>query len=237
MARYRLVCFPYAGAGAAAFRGWGAAAPPQLEVFAVQSPGREDAASAPPFETWRAYIDAGADALGRLPPGRVAVYGHSLGALAALDVAAAASRAGVDIAGVFVAARPWPGRPDATAPSLDDADSLSDDALAARLANVYGDQSPGLAHADVRAVAAPVLRADIRLLRQYAYNGPARLAAPLTAYAGARDPITSAADLDAWRAETLSGFRMRIFDGGHFFLNNRRDEILADIASQLETTS
>ena len=234
MARFRLVCFPYAGAGAAAFRGWGAAAPPQLEVFAVQPPGREDAASAPPFETWRAYIDASVDALGRLPPGPIAIYGHSLGALAALDVAAAAAHADVDIVGVFVAARPWPGRPDPSAPSLDDADSLPDDALAARLADVYGDQPPGLAHADVRAVAAPVLRADMRLLRAYAYDSPARLTAPLTVYAGAGDPVTSAANLDDWRAETLSGFRIRIFDGGHFFLNDRRNEILSDIASQLE---
>ncbi|MFJ6381187.1 thioesterase domain-containing protein [Kitasatospora sp. NPDC092039] len=35
-------CFPYAGAGASVFRGWGAGLPEGVEAFAVQLPGRED---------------------------------------------------------------------------------------------------------------------------------------------------------------------------------------------------
>ena len=46
--RLRLFCFPYSGAGASAFRGWGDAMP-SLDVCAVQAPGRESRLREPPF--------------------------------------------------------------------------------------------------------------------------------------------------------------------------------------------
>src|SRR5262245_10924381 len=40
-ARLRLFCFPYAGGGASAFRGWPPGLPAEIETLAVQPPGRE----------------------------------------------------------------------------------------------------------------------------------------------------------------------------------------------------
>jgi medium-chain acyl-[acyl-carrier-protein] hydrolase len=40
-ARMRLFCFPYAGAGAGAYREWPMLLPRDIEVVAVQLPGRE----------------------------------------------------------------------------------------------------------------------------------------------------------------------------------------------------
>src|SRR5882762_8606158 len=46
--RLRLICLPYAGAGASAYRRWPEVAPPGVEIVAVQLPGREDRIREPP---------------------------------------------------------------------------------------------------------------------------------------------------------------------------------------------
>jgi surfactin synthase thioesterase subunit len=37
----------------------------------------------------------------------------------------------------------------------------------------------------------------------------------------------------AWRDQTLSDFRARMFDGGHFYLDARRDELVAQLGVDL----
>ncbi len=41
-ARLRLFCFPHAGGGASAYKTWGDNLPEEIEVCAIQLPGRED---------------------------------------------------------------------------------------------------------------------------------------------------------------------------------------------------
>ncbi|MZE55068.1 hypothetical protein GTY86_28075, partial [Streptomyces sp. SID5770] len=45
--RLRLLCFPYAGMGASLYRSWPGLLPEDVEVVAVQPPGREDRARDP----------------------------------------------------------------------------------------------------------------------------------------------------------------------------------------------
>ena len=40
-ARVRLFCFPHAGAGASVYRRWPAGLPADVELWAIQAPGRE----------------------------------------------------------------------------------------------------------------------------------------------------------------------------------------------------
>lgn len=48
-AQHRLFCLPHPGAGAAEFAEWGPLLPPEIEVIAIQLPGREDRISEPAF--------------------------------------------------------------------------------------------------------------------------------------------------------------------------------------------
>ena len=49
-AKLRLFCFPYAGGGASIYRGWPDELPHEIEVCAVQLPGRETRMHEQPFE-------------------------------------------------------------------------------------------------------------------------------------------------------------------------------------------
>src|SRR5690349_1583466 len=62
-ARFRLFCFPYAGGGASLFRNWANRLPGEIEVCAVQLPGREDRLTEPAFTRMPLLVEALASVL------------------------------------------------------------------------------------------------------------------------------------------------------------------------------
>jgi surfactin synthase thioesterase subunit len=232
MASMSLLCIPFAGGGAGAFRTWAPRLPAFVELYAVQLPGREDSLNAAPLLEWRPMQIALIGEFARLPPRPTAIFGHSLGAVMALELARwmHAAQPG-RLRHLFVAGRPWPGQ---STDERSDLLALDDDAFLDALDRQYGSLSSSLAHPEIRELALPTLRADIRLLDSFRYETAQPLDCPLTVYGGTADPATDAENLDAWRCETTGPFRVRMFGGAHFFLETQRDELIADIAASLQ---
>lgn len=219
MASCRLVVVPFAGAGAGAFAGWGPLLAPSIEAYALQLPGREELGGSSAFTDWGAMIADARAAVAALPPGPLAFFGHSLGALIALELA---RHSGVRAAHLFCAARPWPGAPAPDAPF--DIDRTSD---------TYGAPPPSFDNPEIRDYALPILKADLALLKSYAYGGAPRLACPLTVFAGDADPVTRAADLTQWSRETTGRTDIVTFPGGHYFLATERARLTSEISARL----
>ena len=85
----RLFCFPYAGAGAVAYRPWISALAPAASVSPVRLPGRETRTQEPPFESMSALVEALESALAPHLDRPFAFYGHSMGAAIAFELARA----------------------------------------------------------------------------------------------------------------------------------------------------
>lgn len=87
-ARTRVLCFPHAGGGTATYRSWAPLAS-ELEVWAVALPGREHRFGEPATSSVRERVARIADdcleELGAALP--VVLFGHSMGALLAFEVA------------------------------------------------------------------------------------------------------------------------------------------------------
>mgnify|MGYP000943659476 CR=1 FL=1 len=231
MASLRLLCLPYAGAGASLFRGWPDGLPAHVEAYAAQFPGREERLAEPPITEWARMLDALVAAVQRLHPQPTAIFGHSLGALAGHALALRLAGIGdPPLVHVFVSARPWPGHcAAAAAPAW----SVDEDGLLAGMAARFGPLPASLSHPDIREVLLPVLRADLRLLEDHRDQPGPPLACPLTVFAGSHDPSTPPPSLEGWRAGTTAGFAIERFDGGHFFIESHRRELLAAIAARL----
>lgn len=232
MASLRLLCIPFAGGGALAFRDWPALLPLHVEAFAVQLPGREDRLREPALDDWQPMMTALVDAVAPLPRMPTAIFGHSLGAVIALELARwmQARQPGL-LRHAFASGRPWPG---ATTAERRDLHALPDDALLQALDRQYGSLATSLSHPDIREMTLPILRADLRLLDSYRYAPSPPLACPLTVYAGSDDPMTSALAIEGWREETSGAFEARTFDGGHFFLESHREALVAELAARLQ---
>ena len=100
----------------------------------------------------------------------------------------------------------------------------------------YGSLSTSLSHPDIRDLTLPILRADLRLLDSYRYAESPALDCPLTVFAGIDDPMISAENLEGWRHETQSRFRVRMLDATHFFIDSHRTQLVADIGFYLDAS-
>jgi medium-chain acyl-[acyl-carrier-protein] hydrolase len=79
----------------------------------------------------------------------------------------------------------------------------------------------------------PTLRADTALFRNYVYSEDAPLNCPIRAYGGCDDPNVTRKHLEAWGRQTTSSFALRMFPGGHFFLQSERAAFLEALARDL----
>ncbi|MEU7578414.1 alpha/beta fold hydrolase [Streptomyces sp. NPDC041068] len=228
--RVRLVCFPHAGGTASFFRTWPDGLPGDVEVLAVRYPGREDRIAEPCATSMREFVDAVTADLLPSADRPLALFGHSMGASVAHEVAhRLASEHGRAPAALLVSARSAPHR--LRRSGLGD---LDDDALITHVRGRGAPSSAALDHPELRELALPVLRADYRMLDAYAGTATTRpLAVPVTAYYGEGDEGQSEPEAFAWSAVAGAGFAARGFAGDHFYLVPREAELLDDIATRL----
>jgi surfactin synthase thioesterase subunit len=230
-ARVRLFCFPHAGGGGSAYRLWSGGLPEGVEVCAVQPPGRESRLSEPAAASVRELVEGLLPELARHLDLPFAFFGHSMGAVVAAETARALLAAGGPPPRHLVVSARRPPHLAGTEPPLH---PLPDDAFVAEVQRRYGGIHPEVArHADLMALLLPGLRADIRALETHRPPPRPPLPCPVSAFGGADDRLTPRAHLDAWRGETSGPFRVRVFPGGHFYLDARRAELLADLAASL----
>ena len=228
-ARFRLFCFPYAGSGATAFRGWPErlGALTDVEVLPIRLPGRETRLTEPPD------ID-----LGRLTTGVQAwldrpygLYGHSVGARLAFDVARELRRRGQRPPDLLsVSGCPAPQLPVATPEDS----TLDDEAFLRRVASLGGMPASVLENAELRDLVLPALRADFAYVDTYRYRDEPPLDVPLLALGGDGDPEAPAHAVRAWAAQTSADFQTSILDGDHFFIHSAASRVLELLAGSID---
>ncbi len=220
----RLVAFPHAGGGASGFATWRRVLPPDVELLAVQLPGREARAADAPVADIAEIVAHVAPLLAAAPTAAPTVYlGHSMGALVAYECARAAPPAHLVVSGRDAPHLPDPRR----------RHHLADDALLADMVALGGMPAELLAEPDLVEHVLAVLRADLAVAEAHAHRPGAPLPCPITALRGRDDPETTGAGVAAWCEHTAAAFRALDFQGGHFFLHDRAGGALAAVAALL----
>lgn len=230
-----LVCFPHAGAGASSFARWVDLFPPGVTLVRAQLPGREDVTARPPLHRVSDAVDALMPQITAMTggsggtAGSLALYGHSMGALVAFELARALTTAGIPPLQLFVSGRRAPHQA-SRRPAIH---RLPDDEFVAGL------EAMGATDGVVPRTAAflryliRVTRADLELSEEYGYRPAPRLHCPITAFYGTEDPVVDIDQVEAWRYETDGPFAFHTFAGGHFFHQRHRTAIVALLAGAL----
>jgi medium-chain acyl-[acyl-carrier-protein] hydrolase len=233
-AQTRLVCLPFAGGGASAFRSWARELPSTIEVCAVQPPGHETRFRDPPFTRLQSYVAALADVLTPLFDRPVAFFGHSMGALTGFELARELRRRGGPApTRLIVSGRAAPHLP----PRRNPLHTLPDREFRDELKHLGGTPAAVIDNDELMAVFLPVLRADFTAHETYHLIEEPPLDCPMLAVTGASDMVASPADVDEWRRHTVGPFLMQVFAGDHFYLQTHRSPLLHRIARFLEPSS
>lgn len=231
-AHLRLFCLPYAGGGASAYWSWRQEIISEVEVCPVQMPGREHRIKEPPLCMLPLLVDAIFDNIRSHLDLPYAIFGHSMGAVLAFELADRC-RQEMDIQPVHLFAS------GTDAPQLPEVEpliyKLPDHEFIRELQVINGDLNAQLKHQELMQLLLPALRADFTAIQTYKYNHRPPLDCPITAFGGSEDPYVSLEGLESWSAQTTSRFESKRFKGGHFFLETARTELIEEINDRLRS--
>jgi medium-chain acyl-[acyl-carrier-protein] hydrolase len=228
--RLRLFCFPYAGGGTQIYRQWAKTLPDDVEVCAVQLPGRERRYAEPPIHSIASATDALSLALRPYLDLPFALFGHSMGAVLAYEVARRfLTETGREPDHLFVSGHRAPHLP-TRKKSLH---RLPDDDFVTGIRAMNGTPAEVFEYPELIELLLPMLRADFELVETYAELVGPRLSCPVIAMGGDADPDVLPEDLAAWRMVTRGPFRTLLFGGDHFFVNTARVPLLETLRRSL----
>jgi len=229
-ARLRLFCFPYAGGGASIYRTWPKGLSSEIEVWAIQLPGREMRLHEPALTRLEPLITILAEILAPFLTIPFAVFGHSMGALLSFELIRRLRQLGQpQPLHLFVSGRRAPHMSDPDPPIA----HLSEATFITELRHLNGTPEEVLRNDELRMLILPLLRADFAVNETYCYIPAPPLDCPISVFGGLDDHKVRQEDLAAWQAQTHSVSTLRMFPGNHFFLRSAQADLLCAIQQDL----
>lgn len=229
-----LVCFPHAGGSAPYYSPVSAALAPSYEVTAIQYPGRQERRRTPCIDDIGELARQAHAALvrtGTIASGRpVALFGHSMGAIVAFEVARLMERdGGSGPVVLFASGRRAPSRFREDNVHLRDDDGIIEDIRA-----LGGTDTRVLEDRELLDLVLPTLRSDYRAVERYRRGTDATIDAPIAVLVGDSDPHTTPQEALAWAEHTTDSCEVHTFPGGHFYLEDQQTEVLRTVTDVLE---
>jgi pyochelin biosynthesis protein PchC len=231
-ARTRLVCLPHAGGAASFYFPVSQYLAPAVEVLAVQYPGRQDRRNEKCISTIGQLADQVFHAVRPWADRPLALFGHSMGATLAFEVARRLEDDGAVPTALFASGRRAPCR------HRDEQIHLRDDnGLVAEVRALSGTHSQLLDDDELLRMILPAIRNDYRAIETYRYQPGSKLRCPIFAFIGDGDPKSTVGEAQAWSEHTVGKFELQVFPGGHFYINSCMPAILNTILAHIRSTT
>ncbi|MEU3619751.1 alpha/beta fold hydrolase [Streptomyces sp. NPDC006872] len=232
-----VTCFliHHSGGSAASFSPLIPHLPVKWRSLAVDLPGRGGSAEPPADRSIAELVDRLAPAVLAQGTGRIAVFGHSLGALVAYELVRELERSEVGPVWLGVSGSPAPQL--VAQRRLERRDLWSRERLLAFLRELGGTPEEMLAMPDVVDYMVEVLRSDLYAVDTYEHVDGPPLRTPISVYSGTADPLAGVELLGGWRERSRSAVNIRSWPGGHFYLFEQSkiftENLVADVCSAM----
>lgn len=226
-ASHRVYVFPHSGGSVGEYVRWSTRLP-ESEVYGVQPPGRGSRLGEAPLTNMPDLVGSILGTVDFRPP--FLLYGHSLGALVAYEVAHALREAGAAQPFCLVTSACRPPHLASKASKGEPGRRLTDDELIDVVDGRYASIPSQLRDsARFRRMFLPCLRADFAVAESYAHTERPPLDCPVVVMGGEQDQVPRE-QLEAWRQHTTGAFDLHMLPGGHFFTRDRTDDVVQVLA-------
>lgn len=227
-----LFCLPYAGGSAAVYREWQRHLPAWIRLVPLHMPGRGVRHSMRALHEWPALLDLLLDDVAVQLGRPFAIFGYSMGALIAIELAhAIRERHGVGPAWLGVAACKAPSRRKRELHWL----TCHESEFLDEVRSLNGMPEELLENREFMDLVLPFLRADFHLCGSYVYRQRVPLDCPMLVLGGTRDReiAQDPENLAAWSLETRGALEQCAIDADHFFINTHRDVLVELVVGSL----
>lgn len=217
--RIRIFALPYAGGTASAYRAW--LQMPGVQTSCVEYPGHGIRMAEPVTDDMGTLVTGLADRMVDEIEGDYALFGHSMGAIVAFELAHALQSRGVRSPLALFVSGSQPPRNNGG----DGGFQLTDRGILERLARLGATPLELLSNPEMREHIITTMRADGRALENYAPTDESPLDLPLVAFGGDADPLVPVETLQGWARFTTRPLRTDVRAGDHFYLSQHMSEI------------
>ena len=229
--RAHLYCLPHAGGTAHIFRQWPTLLRADIDIRALDYPGHGRKIGLPVLDTIERIACSVADEIMSRPLDRpYALFGHSMGSLVAFETCHMLAARNVDMPSLLIACGHRAPRIPRLSPTMADAPHAE---FVAHLRELGATPPEVFSAPDLLELILPVLRTDFRACETYAPPHRPRLPVPMVVYGGLGDEDTSRDTLQAWQEETAGSCTVRMFAGGHFFINGCANQVISALERDL----
>lgn len=207
-----LVLFPHAG-GSANFYQRFSLANGFGQILAVQYPGHGERLKEPLVASIPELAEMIEPVLSHAVEHPLVLFGHSFGALVAFEVALRLEKQGTPPVALFASGRRAPSRRRAELKTR----FADPDSLVEHLVALGGTDDRITRDPEMLEMVQPILQNDYNATIDY-FPGPATAVdVPLFCALGREDPEVTLNEGRSWADHTLAGFRIRVFNGRHFY--------------------
>ena len=219
----RLFCFHSMGTGAELFTRFLLEPPANTEIFAIQTPGREERLSEPAYERIEVLVDKIISEIFPWLDKNFVIWGHSFGGIVAYEVIRSLQeRHKLEPQHFMVTGT--------VAPSLihiwQKREVIVKSAIEENTPEYLISLLRYVENAEFITDIFPIMRKDMPLLMNYRYKDGQLLNCPITAFGANQDDLVYLDEIAPWKKCTKSTFNLNEVDGDHWFLNSNREVIL-----------
>ncbi len=225
-ANVRLFCFHSMGVGASLYTRFLMDPPAGYDIFAIQTPGRENRAQEPALDTVDSLV---AEIIRELTPWLdkpFVIWGHSFGGIVAYEVIKQMRREKKEapisllITGTVAPEliRIWQNR-----------EVMLKALVAENNAEYLLSLSRYVEDAEFIRSILPIMRKDTPLMMNYRYQPEEPFHFPILAFGARQDDMVYLDEISPWANQTTARFELREVAGDHWFLNKNRHEIVAQL--------
>lgn len=207
---------------------WRRLLPSDISLCLVQLPGREERFLEAPHKRIEDMAEEVVAAMASLSSLRSVFFGHSMGALIALEVARRLQQGGPEQLLISACQAPR------LIPLQTPISHLSDDAFVAALQQRTNGLPPELMiDRDMLSIYIGLLKADVGAVDRYVAKVGHPVSCPILALGGSSDPAVDPDALGAWTEEAGNGFDLRLFAGDHFYFSRDPRPLLSCILGRM----